>query len=204
MYKFGDKVFGNKTQAKKYFGDYIRTHDKILDENYPEFVDLVSNHPRGLNENEQIIIGINKRYGTARNSLYKVMDNKIVDNISYQKCIDGYNNKSRVLSCLRSSITDQINKFKRETEKPELCPICNKILDENFHIDHIIYFEEIVNNFLKENNIEYNDIEIVAQGTEKFIKDQNLVNRFKEYHEQHAQLRYVCAHCNLSREKYNH
>lgn len=202
MYSFGNMTFKNKTQAKKYFADYIRSHDHILDEDYETFVDLVSMHPRGLNDGEHIEIRVNRDYGIARNSLYKVIGSTVVDNVSYQTCIDGYNNnQSRVLACLRVAINDQIKEFKKTHLRPKLCPLCNKQLTD-YHIDHVIHFKHIVDQWLEENNLTYNDLTIVKHGITKVIQDVDLVNDFYDYHQEHAELRYICPHCNLTREKY--
>lgn len=76
--------------------------------------------------------------------------------------------------------------------------IYNKTND--IHIDHIILFKELTDNFLK------NKINILTDFDDNYyngsmFKDKEFANEWFKYHLKHAKLRPLCKCCNLTRRK---
>jgi hypothetical protein len=108
---------------------------------------------------------------------------------------------------LRPVISPQIQIYREHKDtNVSLCSICNiDLTDNNFHIDHVIHFSKLVDDFTKLYNIiiptEYIKKPITFERL--FIVDDKWIgNMFYKYHLTNAVLRVVCIKCNLTREKY--
>jgi len=127
--------------------------------------------------------------------------------ISWKVAITGKSkgNKHELMSAMRSSIDEQIYKFRRDNEaKCVLCPNTDKL-----HVDHIIHFDEIAVNFI--NIMERKNIPNIFGDTNDtthrrcFLEiDEIFKNEWVGYHYKNASLRMLCQNCNLTRSKTNH
>jgi hypothetical protein len=150
------------------------------------------------------------KHNSLNNNCYEVNviynDGSIKD-ISWILCITGKekNQYSLLMSALRYSIQDQILTFK-ENQFIGKCELCLKHLTNDVHIDHVILFKIIVENFHKQNpNLSQPvTFEDARDGSNRavFSKTDELYEyAWKEYHKEHAILRVLCAKCNLQRSK---
>jgi hypothetical protein len=129
---------------------------------------------------------------------------------SYLKCIYPKTHKQKVMRAFREAIADQIIEFKKKyfkKNKPAKCQVSRKpITWYNCHVDHVIPFKVLVEQFLKEHNLTFDDIEIEDSPIENRpprIKDENLRHAWQEFHKKHAILRVVAPdiHKDLSTKK---
>ena len=125
--------------------------------------------------------------------------------ISWRNCVTGKSEsqRSKFQSALRYAVEDQIAAF-RETNHVEICELCDKSMDHDTHVDHILHFEILADNFMTLQEFmmptEY-EKEPQTYLTRFKEEDKNIAQRFAEYHRQHATLRIICGPCNLKREK---
>lgn len=207
-YKFADKTFKNKTSALKYFKQYLQEHDSIEEEDYKSIVALMSMHPRGWSSDYKVIIDTIKITPFARPSKCFVVVSKdlIKDARSVDKCFNGYNKLNNVKKCFREIIEPQIQTWRKENTKPNECPKCHKQKSEitDWHIDHIKPFSTLLNEFLTLNNLEIDKIDIKRKvGENPTITDTNIINKWFEYHQEHARLQYLCSNCNIEKSNKN-
>lgn len=196
--EIAEKTFKNKTEAFNFFADYLRSHESIPENDYPLIEAFMQLHPRGVKNDEKIIITSTMMYGKKTKCFGVVDPDGTVDERSCRTAINGYNKSSEVKWCMRSAVQSQIEEFRSKNTIPQTCPICHSPTKE-VHIDHIIPFRKLLADFLAKESLTYDDIEIVREvGQNKHLKDEELAKRFADYHKEHAQLRYLCAHCNLT------
>jgi len=125
--------------------------------------------------------------------------------ISWSKCVTGKQETthSKFHAALRYTVEDQIAAF-RETNHVEICELCDTSMDHDTHVDHILHFEILVDNFMALQEFmmptEY-EKEPQTYLTRFKEEDRDIAYRFAEYHRQHATLRIICGPCNLKREK---
>lgn len=102
-------------------------------------------------------------------------------------------------SALRWAIQEQIDSFKRSNPLQE-CTLCG-VKKGVFHVDHIILFKTLVEDFLK-NNGDHPD-EFDKDGFKDIFRREDRIfeEKWKKYHEDNARLRWLCATCNLTRPK---
>ena len=196
---FATLTFKTKQDALNYFKQYLNTHDTIPKEDEPFIEAFMQHHPRGLKTGEKVIITTETQFGKTTKCFGVETEDGIIDKRSYKTAINGYKKSQEVKHCLRAIIQPQIEEFRSATELPDTCPMCNEPMKDP-HIDHIIPFCQLLTDFLREQHITVNDIEIEREvGKEKKLKDVELGKKFYEYHKQHAQLRYLCSKCNIKR-----
>jgi hypothetical protein len=169
-----------------------KTEFEDLDSTTTEIAkDLVNLHPRSKEK-----IGCGIRSIQVHNGHFQIMrvDGSSTD-FSYKKCFESPISKLRLFKvAAREAIKSQITEFREQFS-----------FDEWFgkHVDHVNpTFNMIVENFIKENNI---DIESVEFGgfedneTNQYFIDEELKNRFYEYHKLHAVLQLLDAQENLKK-----
>ena len=194
--KIADKIFKNKTQLTKYVKDYLKNNNSLQDEDYEFFKALASQHPRGLKDDEQVIIAPHTQYGRTFNNITVIRSDNTYDNYSYDACINGYNHNYDIKSNLRKMIYSDIEEFKANNIRPNICELCGNCSDE-FEIDHIILFNDLVKQFMNKYNININDIKIENRQ----IADDFINTEFPKFHHENAKLRWICKKCNQTRSK---
>lgn len=213
--KVNNIIFKSKVELKRYlqekFNEIGITND-LKKTNYDFFIfiyELCQRHPDKDNKLKNF-----KNFMIKRNDINnKGFELNIINNenninsISWITCINSKTTPKIQLfkASLRQSIYEQIIEFKISKNNQKNCLLCNcKITPENNHIDHIIPFENLVNDFLK-----INDIKIpenyghnkkancsILNNNDKWIGD-----LFSKYHLEKAQLRKICLKCNIGRNK---
>ena len=208
---FNNKCFKTKGAFKLYIKEIIYNHIGItssIKDNYnnyfDEMIELFKRHPKYINKTKnlkdiEIIQNIQNKNAFGMNIINN--DNTITS-ISWVTCIKGTNAsvKQKLNNAFRSSISNQIMDFKKD--KILQCQFCNSI--DDIHVDHILHFHKIRDNFLNTIN---HDLQIPNSFTNNnynnivFLdKDIEFNNLWQKYHQQNAELRLLCRSCNLSRE----
>lgn len=204
-YKFvyGELKFRTKKEVLAYFKDYLANNDNISSDLYPSFVEFVKHHPLGFNEETQtLMIETNDEYkGKVKNLTILTNETGHKKHVSIATVLNGYNMKIEINKILRRAIIPQIIDYKANNKKPDKCPMCgNDLTNENVNVDHIKPFRELVNDYMRFNNVEYNDLTIERVDGIKIITNPGFIDGWITYHRRHATLRYLCNKCNNERE----
>tara|TARA_B100000700_G_scaffold143753_1_gene159721 strand:+ start:461 stop:1153 length:693 start_codon:yes stop_codon:yes gene_type:complete len=177
-------------------------------------ISLLKFHPTkpiDIDNLQYLIMKIDKRYKT-RTIFYKNKNSNKVEDISWKKCIRNlfgkYNNENEH----RYNI---IKAFRNETHKGSKkkfylnntyikngiyigkCEHCGKTSNKMSTDHYNLSFQEILDMFLKDNNIQLCNITIYKNKKGKFkIKDRKLANEWLLYHDRYATYRLLCRSCN--------
>ena len=170
------------------------------EEDYKELVELFKNHPEypyKLRDLKDVCIVRNKR-----NSKYYefnlIRNDATTEDISYRSCINERNINKNLYDAMRDCIDPQIQSFRKNNIMK--CEFCNETND--IHIDHIILFKELTDNFLKNKNKIPTDFDDNNYNGAMFKdKDTEFAEEWYNYHLENAQLRPLCKCCNLTRIK---
>jgi hypothetical protein len=204
-YKFvyGELKFRTKKDVLAYFKDYLAKNDNITPDLYPSFVEFVKHHPLGFNEKTQtLIIETNNEYkGNIKNLTILTNETGHKKHVSIGTVLNGYNMKNEINGVLRKAILPQILEFKANNPKPDKCPMCNNDLtNENMNIDHVKPFRELISDYMRFNNVNYNDLTLERIDNVKTITNPGFIDGWITYHRRYAKLRYLCNKCNNERE----
>lgn len=200
---YGELRFRTQKDVLAYFKDYLANNDTITSDLYPSFVEFVKHHPLGFNEETQtLMIEVNDNYkGNVKNLTILTNETGHKKHVSIATVLNGYNMKIEINKILRQAIIPQIIDFKANNEKPDKCPMCgNNLTNENVNVDHIKPFRELVNDYMRFNNVEYNDLTLERIDGVKTITNPGFIDGWITYHRRHATLRYLCNKCNNERE----
>lgn len=205
---FGSLTFSSQTKAK----DYIRTllhsigYTTSVKDNTNTFnllQDIVNNHPNKLYSKDIIDFEIGKDLLSGGYTLSIVKSTETIC-ISWYKCVTGKHPplKQELNGALRQSISYQIWDFKKSAK--QICELCSAI--DILHVDHIVHFEKIVQDFHSENKFplptEFIEVDDGTYRRGFTINDKNYEDAWTNYHKKHATLRILCKKCNLSRPHY--
>jgi hypothetical protein len=226
-YIINGKNFESKKKITEYFASILNSREVSKPLNDSDFKDVSELLKYHIEYGKKVGAGIESisieyHRDDLTNKLAKYphfqinrVDGSVVD-FSYHKTI-GYINSGKtvgsensidVKKAMRFIVKSQINEFRDKifSKKTYLrCPI----LDINFskktcHIDHTppLSFDVLVFNFLKENNINFNDIELLdINGIFSTFKCAELKNKWFEYHKTNAILRGTHSAGNLSQKR---
>jgi len=198
----------NKTEKTKYFKIKLnkglcQSLKKERNEDFNDFMELFKYHPQyeiKLKNVVDLCIVSNKRNKKCF-EINLIRKNGEIEDISYLNCINIKKNNFNLNSALRYTIEPQIKYFRKCNEnKCEFCGSTNDI-----HIDHIIMFKNLVEDFLKTTNhsipCDFDDNEY--NGCKFKLKDKEIQDEWFYYHKQNAKLRCLCSKCNLTRKHTN-
>lgn len=206
---FGSLTFSSQIKAK----DYIRTllhsigYTTSVKDNTNTFnllQDIVNNHPNKLYSKDIIDFEIGKDLLSGGYTLSIVKSTETIC-ISWYKCVTGKQPtlKQELNGALRQSISYQIWDFKKSAK--QICELCSAI--DILHVDHIVHFEKLVQDFHSENNFplptEFIEVDDGTYRRGFTINDKKYEDAWTNYHKRHATLRILCKKCNLSRPHYN-
>jgi hypothetical protein len=193
----------------------FKNYDRCNNTNYYDiFMKLFERHPEKetkLKNIDDIKLIYNKlQKKTKENKSFEcrlIYKDGSDDSISLITCIKGKhkNNEQLLKDALRYSIEEQITEFKSKNIMNNiLCELCKNSIHD-LHIDHVILFQTIINNFHKINTYPIPILfEKINDGTNRIKfkdSDKEYENFFKKYHKENAILRPLCATCNLKRSK---
>lgn len=210
---FLNKEFKTQTKFEEYIKDVIYNRVGLCSDiknEYPEeyliLLELLKRHPDFKEKTKDITNLILKRNALNFKALELSIETPYcVRDVAWRICIKAKKNsiKTELMSALRSSVEEQIFNF-RDNNNNYCCSLCNKI--DRLEVDHIKCFDELVYNFIQENNyitIPKNFDEL-NDGTNRrtfMKKDLAFMYKFKDFHEKNAKLRMLCKKCNISRPK---
>lgn len=110
----------------------------------------------------------------------------------------------------RSAVSEEVSVFKREffrtkTKFCAKCPFTGEVITPTqSHVDHAPpwTFDNIVSGFIKEYLVDVDDVEIRGIREDKMLRNEidndNLKQRFIDYHNERAELRVISKQANLS------
>jgi hypothetical protein len=203
----GNTHFTTKKQLEQYIQHIISTigicSSLLYNEHYPFFIDLFQRHPRYPEKCKNMIdISIQPNIITPQYlELRLINSDGTTDAISWKQCVSG-KARNPFHCALRVAVDDQILSFRQS--HPMICALCNKIDADEYHVDHVMHFEQIVHDFLQMNQ---SNPPTVFQNTPDNRKtftedDHQYEHQWKLYHNTHAILRILCRSCNLTRPKW--
>jgi len=226
-YNINNKSFKTKSEITDYFRVIMYRYDEGIPLSYDDFYDvceLLKYHDeydikKGVGI-ESITIEFHNDLLTNKKAKYphfqiNRLDGTFID-FSFIKCISYINSPKSIENkyigdikrTMRFLVKHQIDEFRDEcfaVKKYLKCPI----LEINFskktcHIDHTPpkTFDVLVFQFLKENKINFDKIELKEiNGIFSTFKDEDLKNKWIEFHENNAYLRPTHQAGNLSQKK---
>jgi hypothetical protein len=120
------------------------------------------------------------------------------------------NERNDVFAAFRNGIQEQITIFRRNAfhnKKEHICPETGIVLKNEIttHTDHHFRkktFNQLVNEFLIKEEVDFKVITIENGGMFYRLKDRSLAERWNEYHKEHAILRLIHVSANTNAEFY--
>lgn len=209
----GEREFHTKTQAEHYVRELLKkigicnsVKSKSIS-NFLELSSILKQHPHQcekLHNMIDIAIIPNKLNKTTL-EVNIIKEDGTLEDISWKMCVTqrekSYNHL--LLTAMRYSITYQIDEYRSRSLMK--CVFCHKT-DTLMHVDHITHFISIARDFMNTANhslpTEFEDTE--DDSNRKRFKDINgeFEKDWNLFHQEKAQLRILCATCNLKREKH--
>ena len=173
-------------------------------DHYNFLLDLFGRHPRypekiyGITDISITTNIIRPQYLTTN----IVRDGGVEEDISWVNCVKG-SGKDSFKSALRVAITDQILAFRKG--QPLICALCGIADADEYHVDHITHFEQLVCEFILHTPLTKPTLFQSGHDNRKTfrIDDKEYEDAWKVFHESNASLRILCRSCNLKRPKWN-
>jgi 5-methylcytosine-specific restriction endonuclease McrA len=213
-------IGGITFSSKKKITDYVR--------NMIERIGVCSSLQSSDIESYNFLIDLFRRHTEYPEKLFGMIDIAIVpneinnkqlrldiikengdhDNISWMNCVNE-SKKSEFEIALRFTINNQLQSFRQNYYKHNggilQCAICQTKNTEEYHVDHINHFEQIKCEFLQTTSFKrptkFRDVPGDLRKT--FIDDDKpFEDSWKFFHQSNAELRILCASCNLKRPKW--
>lgn len=125
---------------------------------------------------------------------------------SFMRCLNGApSHRSLARSAMRAEILPQIHSFKLAgLQTGTRCSVSGEALNENCHVDHHEpSFEELADRFA-ETEGGYDAIQLTPSldgHVGRRLADPFLAVRWEDFHREHAHLRLVTAHINLTKKR---
>ena len=94
---------------------------------------------------------------------------------------------------MRNVINDQIIEY-RTAQNKLVCEFCQST--DNPHVDHIIHFEKLMKDFIKENKAPETFLHECNKKIRFRQEDEAFKTKWQQYHRENATLRILCAKCN--------
>lgn len=212
--KIGDKIFKYKKDALLHFKNILNSYDFGESLNFEDFNDvyeLLRRHPRAK---EKIEVGIKDfkigkvQYDTKCFEFTRT--DSTTGYFGYIKCINGDRKAITEFSRVcRKAIQEDLKNVKAEYFKKHSkngrvkCQETGELLlYEDLNVDHRQpnTFSIIVERFIEVNDIDLNEIKYVTTNDyAKELADKDLIDKFRQYHKNKANLRLVKKELNLRR-----
>lgn len=211
--EIGQKQFKTKKEAITHFKEILNSYnfqEKVSKEHFDDIIELLKYHPSKSKLTESIdTIIVDKVKFNTKAFHYLNADGEF-EAFSYLKCINGDNSAiQKFAKTCRDAVQDDIFSVKQQyfkinsnkgrvkcQETGELCKW------EELVVDHRQpnTFSVIVDRFIEINSIDINSIEYieVIDGVYKF-SDDVIIEKFKNYHKEKANLRIVIKKVNSKR-----
>ena len=209
-YKLGNLSFDTKCSMKSMVSEWLRysyTGYLPTDDEMKWIIPLLEMHPRYEMKSVDMV-GIKVSYSPpAFHFAFVKKDMSSVD-ISYNKCLNGNlsKQKNQVLRACRDIIRPQIKELLDKLDPNRIvCAITGDVLKrEDVHMDHHyeqMPFIKIIQDFLKNEGLKWQDIEVVSKGVTHGFVSKELEQRLYEYHKSVSIIRPIHKKLNM-REEY--
>mgnify|MGYP006433084385 CR=1 FL=1 len=198
MYKISNLEFKTKKDIELYCRQLKKKYidkDNLIEKDFDFICDLKTWHHNEeirILEPDNIIIDLPEDREIKKHRCFMLLKNNHRYVFSVKKCI--YNisvKKANIKIALRDAINFQILEFRHKNNIPR-----------EYHIDHIIHFEKLIEDWLEELNLELTDLVVVEEGSYKKLNDKNIEHSWIQYHKHNAKLRKLLVKDNLKRKKY--
>lgn len=113
------------------------------------------------------------------------------------------NAKTKINKALRNDVQHQILYFKGTINFPQTCYLSKDMLTSwsETDVDHVYPMSRLIEDWLKENGLEYSDIKLRGNVNNLTLKDEILKKSWQEYHYHHAELKCASKSANRSKGK---
>lgn len=204
----GDRYFPSKTAAKEAMRDLMRRYrfgDRLDEEDKLFCLALFEHHSEHSQKVGRGIEHIEVRPDDQGNKyLHLLRVDGTDEDISWCHCISPKKEATVIYEALRSTVKDQIQEFKdKQVKKGAVCPFRRMPLTlANSHVDHFNpTFEALVAEFFRRHDhaLSYSDLaEQEGNDFRGILKDQALLEAWRSFHLENANLRLISAAANLS------
>jgi hypothetical protein len=208
------KILKNLTNGKKYITNFINNQPVDIPFNNDIIQLLLTFHPNKNGKNIDNIEHTIVRHRPPYNhkSLYIKTKDRAEDDISYVLCLkvlyDKYDRTQHTIADITSTFRNTISNTSRQlfffnkcvlenNEYLGICVICNK--KDKPDIDHYpISFQQILDEFLTENNIILENVKFKEIDNCFEFTDYEFQNKWIRHHDKIAKFRVLCKYCNRS------
>ena len=211
VYKLNNTEFKTKKDIQLFYQKFLKNdylHKEINGEDKDILLDLFTNHigwehkKEQVGDNINVIVKFNKKYnnhsfyirgdkGEIDISIVKTL--KVLNSKKTVQQLKIQNNKENITKAMRYEINDQTKAYREEQKQLG-------VITHDKHVDHIIFFRDILDAFLKKYNIKIEDIEIIDCDEHYEIKDQSIKQSWKKYHKDNAVYQMLPSNENLRRK----
>lgn len=208
MYKILSEEFKTKKEMEQYISNLIKSLGfcEITKEHeqFKFFKSMIKNHPyykeikgEGI---KSFMINRNKLNLSSFHLTVKTKDGKEND-YSYRKCCQKkYSKDEYLIRVMRASIYPQIKEYLKQNKKKK-CNICKiENIDKTFHVDHVIPFHKIKDDYLKLCDNKPTQFKNGKNGSKIFLEeDTEFKINWNKYHEKNATYQILCDKCNYKK-----
>jgi hypothetical protein len=214
--QIGFLSFKSKKEAKDYirllFSKYENS-ERIKDTDDTLLRDLILLHPES---EAKVGIGIShftieldQEWGTTRHFVI-IRDDGSSTDFSFHTCIDGTNDRQDRYSAMRNAVAYQVVDFKALEFSGDVLPICFylkcTLTESEAHVDHEApqTFHVLANAWLQANGLKIEDLELVDNADNQWIRKlrrEDQIKSWQEFHLSRAKLRIISKRANLSNAK---
>jgi hypothetical protein len=204
----GGQAYATKKAIEDRCRELLRRPTAFSEEEHSFLADLLALHHEA---DDKIGCGVTRFYSDGDNWGKRCFWLERVDGTktdwSFKTCLKPPTHEKDVLAALRLLVDPQVRRFRdRELggKQPVLCAITRQpVTRATVHVDHTppSTFFALVGRFLSEARIDYSSIAIrpTSDGsTTTELADVDLAERWRAFHEKHADLRLTLATANLS------
>lgn len=188
------KEFGTPEEVEDFAKDSVESFSKGLDE---------KNIDRILN----VMVDRHPEFRTTKCFYFiEMINGEICKNIfSYRMAINGLPTDQQIFSrACRFSVHQQIRQFKIDNfkKRPVKCAISGSTVEwEDCQVDHKapLTFSVIIKSFIISNKLDISKIEYSYINSKETFIDQNIANKFIDFHKEMAVLRIISCQENIKR-----
>lgn len=197
-YMLGGRSFATKDEIKKHCQDLLHDSESVrsFERGSPEFAFLFDLLQRHYRSDEKVGVGvesfgIKSMMGSRCFEVWRT--DSTCEVFSYHKCISAPNVNVERTKAFREEVKEQTYHFRSEAlaaEDPRCAITGRTVTNETADVDHIVEFQQLLGDFLREEQLELADIKVDRTAENRpTVADRRIALLWKEYHRQHAQLR---------------
>jgi hypothetical protein len=177
---------------------------------YLFFTELFKDHPAYAHGKCTGLVDLRIEYSKFKHlMIVMVFDDGRTDGISYNLCVTKkpLTDKHKLRQVMRYHIMPQIYEFRNANYKVTKCNTIDCQYTTSLQVDHIIWFEKLAQDFIGSTShvlpIKFNYDKSIMPPDNVFLEsDSEFRDDWITYHQEHAQLQFLCATCNTKRTKY--